>query len=212
MFHTTRRRHTASRLRSYVLLACGGKIVVTQELPDVIEKYFAELEEHILSRIHDGKVGDSCFAAVMFVFATVDSLGRLMAPSSIEGCAHKRFLYCLEQYFPRQYLEKEEELWGLRNALFHNALNVATFLAAAQEIDVDYQHLEVVYSTSYLFLDTAQLHEDLCAAVMAVRDELNEDPGIAIDRSKRLEEDSVDSWDTEKVHATPFAVVWFRQL
>lgn len=174
----------------------------------LIDKYFSELDDHIVSRIRDGKVGDSCFAAVMFMFAAVDSLGRLMAPSHIEGSVHSRFTYVLQNYFPPAYFDEEDRLWRLRNDLMHNALNVATFLAAISSVDASYQHLELVPNTDYLFLNTCTFQGDLCRAIDQVKGQLRQ-AETALEAASRLEEASIPGF---REPPTPPAVVWFRQL
>ena len=140
-----------------------------EEWRDLLSEYFNELDDHVVSVIHNGKVGDSCFAATMLTCAAIDSLGRLVAPHELRKHAGQRFKYILQEYFPAPYGREKDALWNVRNDLMHNALNVACFLAATQDPDAHYGHLDLVSGTEYLFIDTGAFFEDLVAAIESIK-------------------------------------------
>jgi hypothetical protein len=182
------------------------------ELPEELRQYFGELDEHIVRRIRDGKVGDSCFAAVMFICAAIDSLGCLVAPCGIRHNVHQRFTFVLREYFPGAYLAREREVWKLRNSLMHNALNVATFLSATAR--AGYQHLQPVGSTGFLFFDTGRFHQDLCAGVEGVKLTLLREAELAREARLRLEFSDFPAWQgsPDEAPPTPPPLYWFRQI
>ena len=178
-----------------------------EDLPELLRDYFKELDEHIVGRIRDGKVGDSCFAAVMFICAAIDSLGCLIAPSKVRHKPGPRFRYVVKEFFPSGYHQRQKRLWALRNDLMHNALNVACFLAATQEADVPRKHLAFVPDTPYLFVDTSVFHRDLCAAIEGVQSFLQNasEAKMALNRLERV---YTDAWEAP---VTLPPLVRFRQ-
>lgn len=79
-------------------------------------------------------------------------------------------------------------LWGIRNSLIHNALNVAAYLSAAENHEMSFKHLEVTDSPDGLriFINTAALCRDFERALSAVRKKLSRESALRDRASSRL--------------------------
>ncbi len=68
-----------------------------QNVGTLVDLYLKEIEEHVLAHIDKGRVGGSCFAAVMLLFAGIDGLGRLLHRDDriASKCPGPRFKWAL---------------------------------------------------------------------------------------------------------------------
>lgn len=135
---------------------------------DKLEHYFAFVYERFLSRIKQGKVGDSCFAALLMMFAVIDSLGRLTHEKR-ESQMKERFELILCQMGQGYTPERIRKLRRLRNALVHEAANRTTLVSAHSGRRKD--HLTGGDGEPFL-VHTAVLAEDLRAAVVRIHQSL----------------------------------------
>jgi hypothetical protein len=103
-------------------------------------EYFAVIRRHVILPLDNSSVANHCFAAAMLIFAGIDGLGRLIHPNASAGPGER-----FRAFLPRlggDYRLRQNELWDLRNALDHNAINVACYMSRTE--DARGQHLEII--------------------------------------------------------------------
>src|SRR5665648_589258 len=91
-----------------------------------VDAYFGIIEEYVIKPVETGEVGNHCVAALVLIFAAIDGLARLTncVPNANVGKRFKEFIGTLGD----KYKARADELYELRNALMHNALNAGTFI------------------------------------------------------------------------------------
>ena len=150
----------------------------------IVHDYLNFIDEHVVRLIEEGGVSRSCFASYLLISAAIDALGGL-AHESPEASPRERFSAFIEKYMPDEYRERTEELWALRNALAHQALNVAAVLTAA-EAEGGFSHLEGVPISPFqgvLYVDTSRFLKDFKIA----KDRMRADLGARADLMARAE-------------------------
>ena len=83
------------------------------------------------------------------------------------------------------YDAKKAELYELRNALVHNALNAGTFISQAA-LGTEH-HLHEVGASTGLYVNTRVLCRDFVAAFERLKDRLSADPALLSVAAARLE-------------------------
>lgn len=159
------------------------------------ERYVTLVWKHVVKPLEDSQVGQSCFAAVMLIFAAVDGLGALLTETGAGNS--ERFKTFMRRYFPGKYGECIDDLWKLRNTLMHNALNVASFLSRVPENQIE--HLSRL--DEYLFVHTEELLRDFKEALDRFECDMQTDAGLFTQAESVLKEHNVSY--TLKSPATP---------
>ena len=121
-----------------------------------VEAYFDMIEGHIINFIKGACLNGSCIATLLLIFASVDSLGKLIHPDP-DAKSGERFKYIISQ-FGTLHDERKDKIWALRNSLAHNALNVAVFLSMT-EIGEEH-HLEDVSAPGKIYINTKLFFND----------------------------------------------------
>src|SRR5258707_14781463 len=91
--------------------------------------YLKAIEDFVIDPVQKGPVGEHCIASLLLIFAALDGLARLTDPDPKANVADRfrNFVGTLGT----DYEAKKAELYELRNALAHNALNAGTFISQA---------------------------------------------------------------------------------
>lgn len=169
-----------------------------QQTPATPE-YIRVIREHVIRPLSDTPVGESCYAAVLMICGAIDGLGRLTHPdgNARAGERFKAFLYRLGQ----EYTTHADALWDLRNALAHNALNVACFLSKTD--DARGEHLETYKGN--IFVHTRRLVEDFERAVDRLEREFAADAQLLARAEARLDWNMIDGpgWRNVEIAHTP---------
>jgi hypothetical protein len=130
-----------------------------------VVQYLRLVQTRILRALSTEAVQQSCSTTLLLGFAIVDALGKLTHPNAKAG-AGSRFKYFLAFLGPR-YKLRVKEIWELRNALVHNAINVESYLSS---VDIEgWTHLQTVGGTGLIYLNTAQVSTDLRNAFERVK-------------------------------------------
>ncbi len=172
------------------------------------KEYIASIREHVIQPLQTSAVADHCFAAAMLIFAGIDGLGRLVHRKPAAG-AGERF----KDFLPRlgaEYQPRDNEIWKLRNSLDHNAINVACYMSKTE--DAKGEHLE--FDNGHLFIHTARLLADFCAAVDHLESEFQRDALLFRQAESRLEwaELVLSGWRDPTVKTTPPPTVLFTYV
>jgi len=162
-------------------------------------EYLRVIRQHVIHPVEMTPVVDSCFASAMLIFGSMDGLGRLIHPNANAG-AGDTFKHFLTRLGP-DYTALEKELWGLRNSLAHNAMNVACFMSKTD--DARGEHLELDHG--YVFVHTGQLLRDFESAIDKLEDDLRTHAVLFQRAESRLEWDSINQpdWRGGRVMTTP---------
>jgi hypothetical protein len=141
----------------------------TMPLPDQeaakIDKYLGLVETRILRALSVEAVQESCSTVLLLAFATIDALGKLTHPDA-DARPGVRFKYFLALLGPA-YKSRSAQLWKLRNALVHNAINVESFLSS---VDIEgWAHLQTLGGTGLIYINTSQFTADLKAAFQRIK-------------------------------------------
>jgi hypothetical protein len=87
-----------------------------------------------------------------------------------------------------EYKKRSKELWKLRNALVHNAINVEAYLSSTEEPEQEgWAHLEMLIGGSGLiYINTRRAASDVLLAFRRVKEQVEKDKAIAQRASDRL--------------------------
>jgi hypothetical protein len=121
-----------------------------------VEAYFDIIENHVINFIQSSCLNESCITTLLLIFASVDSLGKLIHPNP-DAKSGERFKYIISK-FGTLYDQRKDKIWALRNSLAHNALNVAVFLSRTQ-IGEEH-HLEDVSAPGKIYINTKLFFKD----------------------------------------------------
>ena len=129
----------------------------------------------------------SCFATTMLIFAAIDGLGALVHEQE-KAKNSERFKGYLDR-LGQNYKDRAEDLWKLRNNLMHTAMNVASFMSAAEE--TSQHHLSTC--GDYLFVNSVTLIRDFKKALDELEAQLQRNEYGLLERAEgRLEECNYD--------------------
>jgi len=144
-------------------------------------EYFNAIQCHVIEPLRTSAVADHCFAAALLIFGAIDGLGRLIHPDrdALPGVRFKAFLPRLSS----NYAPHAEAIWKLRNALAHNAVNVAVFMSKAEGAEL--HHLEE--DRGHIFVHTRELANDFRASFDSLISELEQDRKLADRVENRLD-------------------------
>jgi hypothetical protein len=125
-----------------------------------VGEYLDLVEVRVLKPLANEAVQQSCSATLLLAFAAVDALGKLVHPDN-QAPPGVRFEAFLSLMGP-EYEERFDELWKLRNALVHNAINVEAYLSST-ELE-GWAHLKRIGGSGLIYVNTGLVSSDLVAA------------------------------------------------
>ena len=83
-----------------------------------------------------------------------------------------------------KYKLRAKELWTLRNALVHNAINVESYLSS---VDIEgWTHLETLGGTGLIYINTSLFTADLKSAFEQIKALFSSDGSAALSAAARL--------------------------
>ena len=178
----------------------GGETLMKSYPNDfsMLTGYLAFIDRYVvedLKRIQH----QSCFATILMVFASADGLGGLTHPE-VEAGNKKRFTYYIEEFFPIPYRGNMKMLWDLRNALAHNALNVAAFVSyapASEQFHLTASH------TGDVLVYAPHLVRDFRQSLETLKQRLATDLTLAERAEGRLTTQDVHQSDFYQIETTP---------
>lgn len=148
-------------------------------------EYMGVVRQHVIHPLEASGVADSCFAAAMLIFGSVDGLGKLIHPND-RAEAGDRFKYFLPR-LGSDYAALKKDLWKLRNSLAHNSMNVACFMSMTE--DARGEHLEREHD--FIFVHTGRLLEDFKLAIDKLESDFRTDSALLQCAESRLQWDSI---------------------
>ncbi len=163
------------------------------------KEYLKVIRRHVIVPLESTSLADSCFAAALLIFGSIDGLGKLIDPDDSAG-AGKRF----KSFLPRlgsNYAALEDKLWALRNSLAHNSLNVASFMSKTD--DAQGAHLET--DGDCIFVHTVILLADFKDALVSLEQELRTNATLLSQFEARLSWDEItpSGWRGSAIMTTP---------
>jgi hypothetical protein len=152
-----------------------------------VAEYPHLVEARVLKPLASEAVQQSCSATLLLAFAAVDALGKLVHPDNqaFPGMRFRAFL----SFMGPEYEERFKELWNLRNAFVHNAINVEACLSST-ELE-GWAHLKRIGGSGFIYVNTGLVSSDLAAAFGRLTVRLRTDEATfrrADDRLKWLED------------------------
>lgn len=150
---------------------------------DKVDAYLKAIEDYVIAPISTGGVGEHCVASLLLIFAAIDGLARLTHPNPSAGVGNrfKSFVGTLGS----DYEAKADELYELRNALAHNALNAGTFISKAA-LGAEH-HLCDVGGPGELYVNTRVFCDDFIATFRRLKERLAAEPDFLASAADRLE-------------------------
>ena len=149
-------------------------------------EYMRVIRRHVIRPLDMTPVADSCFAAALLIFGSIDGLGKLIHSDAKAGPG-ERFKGFLSWLGP-EYSALEDKLWRLRNTLAHSAMNVACFMSKTDDARGD--HLEQDHG--FVFIHTVRLLEDFKSAFDKLEALFQTDATLLQRAESRLVWDSID--------------------
>jgi len=148
-----------------------------------VGEYLDLVEARVLKPLTNEAVQQSCSATLLLAFAAVDALGKLVHADdqAPPGVRFRAFL----SFMGPEYEERFEELWKLRNALVHNAINVEAYLSFT-ELE-GWAHLKRVGGSGLIYVNTRLVSSDLVSAFGRLTVLLRTDEVAARRADNRLE-------------------------
>ena len=162
-------------------------------------EYLRVIRQYVIHPLDRTAVSDSCYAAALLIFGSIDGLGNLIHPNLKAG-AGERFKEFLP-WLGSKYSVLGDELWLLRNTLAHSAMNAACFMSKTE--DARGEHLEQDHG--YVFIHTVRLLEDFKSAIDKLEAEFQTDTTLLQRAESRLTWDSISppGWRGGGVKTTP---------
>lgn len=162
-------------------------------------EYLKVIRRHVIAPLESTSLADSCFAAALLIFGSIDGLGKLFDPDVSAGPGQR-----FKSFLPRlgcNYAALKDKLWALRNSLAHNALNVASFMSKTD--DAQGAHLET--DGDYIFVHTVILLADFKAALVSLEEELKTNSTLLAQFESRLSWDQItpSGWRGSDIMTTP---------
>lgn len=149
-------------------------------------EYLRVIRQHVIHPLEVTPIADSCFAAALLVFGSIDGLGKLIHTNDKAG-SEERFKEFLS-WLGSDYSALKDELWRLRNTLAHSAMNVACFMSKTD--DARGEHLEQDHD--FVFIHTVRLLEDFKSAIDKLEAKFQTDATLLQRAESRLVWDSID--------------------
>ena len=148
-----------------------------------VDAYLKAIDDYVIGPIQSSSVGEHCIASLLLIFAAIDGLARLTDPNAASnvGTRFRNFIETLGT----DYEAKKVELYELRNAMVHNALNTGTFISQAPLGAED--HLRNVGGPGDLYVNTRVFCDDLAAAFKRLQTRFASDPSFLVMAANRLE-------------------------
>lgn len=166
-----------------------------------VGEYLDLVEARVLKPLASEAVQQSCSTTLLLLFATVDALGKLIDRNARAGPS-VRFRTFLK-FMGAEYEKRCEELWKLRNALVHNAINVESYLSSTEL--QGWAHLKRIGGSGLIYVNTGLASRDLVEAFRRVKALLHTDDVVARRAAARLEwvEDTQESVGEEALPTQP---------
>jgi hypothetical protein len=167
--------------------------------PTATCEYLRVIRQYVIHPLERTSVADSCYAAALLIFGSIDGLGKLIH-SDVTAGVGERFKEVLSWLGPK-YSVLEDELWKLRNTLAHSAMNVACFMSKTE--DARGEHLEQDHG--FVFIHTVMLLEDFKSAIDKLEAKFQTDAILLQRAESRLVWDSISQpgWRGGGVKTTP---------
>ena len=166
-----------------------------------VGEYLDLVEARMLKPLDSEAVQQSCSTTLLLVFATVDGLGKLidLDAHAGPGVRFRTFL----RFMGAEYEERCEELWKLRKALVHNAINVESYLSST-ELE-GWAHLKRIGGSGLMYVNTGLASRNLVEAFGRLKVLLHTDDVVARRAADRLEwvEDTQESLGEEALPTQP---------
>ena len=143
-----------------------------------LTEYLDLIAARVLKPLESDAVQKSCSTTLLLVFATVDALGGLIHPHDDAGNGERSRAFF--RFMGPEYAKRFKELWRLRNALVHNAINVESYLSST-ELE-GWAHLKRIGGSGLIYVNTGLARRDLLEAFRRVR-VLFEKDGAAANRA-----------------------------
>jgi len=159
-------------------------------------EYVRVIRSHVIHPLESTAVAENCFVAAMLVFGAIDGLGKLIHPDERAGVGtrFKAFL----QRMGIAYRNHGQQIWLLRNALAHSAMNTACFMAKTEEARSE--HLKS--DQGRLFIHSKTLVEDFKMALDQLEREFRND-NVLFERAQgRLKWQIIDPWREKRLTST----------
>lgn len=174
-----------------------------------VEEYLGIIEERIVKPIRETDIAQYCTATLLLLFPAMDALGKLIHPTK-DKPSHRECIKEFCRYMGNEYLECESLLYDLRNALVHNAINVASFMRSVEEEGHEHKHLDVLYEEGdFLVVNTSVMFKDFCEAIGRLREEIVRDEELLKRMARRLVRGNPSLEHYAKTHATPPPMIEF---
>jgi len=139
-------------------MMCGGIVTSDDQDTSKLAKYLELIAARVLKPLESPAVQESCCTTLMLVFAAVDALGGLIHPEEDAGNADRSREF-LRRFMGVEYARRFKELWKLRNALVHNAVNVECYLSSTEL--QGWAHLKRIGGTGLIYVNTGFASRDL---------------------------------------------------
>lgn len=166
-----------------------------------VAEYLDLVESRVLRPLSCDAVQRSCSTTLLLVFAAIDALGKLTDEDG-KASVRVRFQDFLG-FMGVEYKERSTELWKLRNALVHNAINVESYLSSTEL--AGWAHLKRIGGSGLIYLNTGLASRDLVEAFGRVKTLLATDKRAAQRAADRLEwvEDTQQAVGAESLPTQP---------
>jgi hypothetical protein len=145
--------------------------------------YLDLIAARALKPLESEVVQNSCSTTLLLVFATVDALGGLIHKNDEAGNKERSREFF--RFMGVEYAERFEQLWNLRNALIHNAMNVESYLSSTEM--EGWAHLKRIGGSGLIYVNTGFASRDLFGAFRRVRSLFEEDSEAATRAADRLD-------------------------
>lgn len=178
----------------------------TTEAQNKIREYLHVIEERILEPIEKTEISHYCTAVLLLLFAAIDGMGKLLHLNNQAGS--NALIRVFLDYMSGEYNVQKEDLLNLRNALVHNAINVASFLS---QVDMGSEnHLKKIGKTAFVYVNTGIMYKDFKVAFKRFGDEIMNNPVMMNRAANRLKFREY-SFEDLTIKTTPEPPVLFIQ-
>ncbi len=157
---------------------------MSQEDDAKITEYFLWITEHMLKPIENGCICGSCIAALLMMFAVIDSLGKLICEDKIVCKIGERFKWFLGKLGPG-YKKHADSIWRMRNGFVHTTMAARIDITGHAERRND--HL-AEFRTGFLLIHTGFFQDDLESAVTKAEGLVAENGPFRTRAMKRLKD------------------------
>jgi len=151
-----------------------------------VNAYFKIIDERIIAPIQNTDVRKSCTATLALLFSAIDGLGTLTCQDDDFKYSNTRFKSFLK-LMGKKYKKYSDKLWGIRNGLVHNGVNLESYMFATSESDFVFEHLSTRGPNGFLYIDTTRFFSEFCEAKRKLRKEISQNKELLKRAANRLE-------------------------